>query len=412
MPSPPQAFVQVADAVVREAGDVTLVLHATVANARTDGSRLVEVEAMAWNQPLTLLPRAVVDCSGEATVAALAGASVEEGAADQVPALVFTLEGVDPCLLQRGLLELRLAVRRAVEAGCLPALCEEFSLVPGTRGDDRVALKLNLPPASPDRPAWQQVTAWEREGRTLVDELQRFLIANVPSCRNGRLLSVAPQLGIRSPYPRQLRFFFGVFVALLGAGYEAHAGKCRTMRKDRPAAADLGYSTPARLGGVMHGRGSRHGTASTADPQWGEPTCAGERRHASRRRYRSILMAVFSALFGKGTSLLVNAITIPLTVRYLGNENYGLWVTISSAVTMYFVLDIGIANTLTNLISEAFTRDDRDFAASYATTAFWLISGIAALLGAATWLVWPWIHWGSLFHVQDPALTGETSRTV
>lgn len=162
----------------------------------------------------------------------------------------------------------------------------------------------------------------------------------------------------------------------------------------------------------MYGRGSRPGTAPAADAPLGTPACPGEHRRASRRRYRSILMAVLSALCGKGTSLIVNAITIPLTVRYLGNESYGLWVTISSTVTMYFVLDIGIANTLTNLISEAFARDDRDLAASYATTAFWLISGIAALLGAATWLVWPWIHWGSLFHVQDPALVGETSRTV
>jgi hypothetical protein len=198
LPSPAQAFAQVADAVVREAGDVTLVLHATVAQVRTEGTRLVEAEALAWNQPLVICPRTVVDCSGEATAAALAGASVEDGAADQVPALVFTLEGIDPGLWQRGLLELRIEVRQGVEAGCLPALCEEFSLVPGTRGDDRMALKLNLPPASPDRPAWQQVTSWEREARTLVDELQRFLIENVPSCRNGRLLSVAPQLGIRS----------------------------------------------------------------------------------------------------------------------------------------------------------------------------------------------------------------------
>jgi hypothetical protein len=198
LPSPPQVFARVADAVVREAGDVTLVLHATVAKVRTEGPRVVAAEALAWNQPLVVLPRNVVDCSGEATAAALAGASVEDGAADQVPALVFTLEGVDPGLRQRGLLELRLEVRRGVEAGCLPAQCEEFSFVPGTEGKDRLALKLNLPPASPDCPFWQQVTAWEREARTLVDELQRFLIENAPSCRNGRLLSVAPQLGVRS----------------------------------------------------------------------------------------------------------------------------------------------------------------------------------------------------------------------
>jgi hypothetical protein len=198
LPSSPSTFAQVADAVVGEAGDVTLALHATVARVRTEGSLLMEVEALAWNEPLVIRPRAVVDCSGEATAAALAGADVEEGATDQVPALVFSLEGVDPGLAQRGLLELRLEVRRGVEAGCLPAPCSEFSLVPGAEGDDRLTLKLNLPRASADQPCWQQVTAWEREARRLVDELQRFLVENVPSCRTGRLLSVAPHLGVRS----------------------------------------------------------------------------------------------------------------------------------------------------------------------------------------------------------------------
>ncbi len=198
LPFSPSAFAQVADAVVSESGHVTLVLHATVAEARAEGSHLAEVRALVWNEPLVVRPRTVVDCSGEGTAAALAGTDMEDGAADQAPALVFALEGVDPALVERGLLELRLEVRRGVEAGRLPARCEKFSLVPGTGADGRLALKLNLTAVPSDRPLWQQVTAWEREARTLVDELQRFVIEKVPACRKARLASVAPQLGIRS----------------------------------------------------------------------------------------------------------------------------------------------------------------------------------------------------------------------
>jgi hypothetical protein len=198
LPFSAPAFEQVADAVVSESGQVTLVLHATAAEATAEGPRLVEVRALAWNELLVVRPRAVVDCSGEATAAALAGAGVENGATDQAPALIFTLDGVDPGLAERGLLELRLEVHKAVEAGRLPALCERFSMVPGTGGDGRLALKLNLAAAQSDRPRWEQVTAWEREARALADALQRFVIENVPSCRNARLSSVAPQLGVRS----------------------------------------------------------------------------------------------------------------------------------------------------------------------------------------------------------------------
>ena len=131
--------------------------------------------------------------------------------------MVFTMEGVDPGLAQRGLLEVRLELRRGAEAGTLSASCERLSLVPGTGRHGRIALKLNLPPRgarssssargseSIDRaklelcaPQAAHVTAWEREGRALVHQLQRFLVENASAFRKARLASVAPQIGIRS----------------------------------------------------------------------------------------------------------------------------------------------------------------------------------------------------------------------
>ncbi|MGB7769399.1 MAG: FAD-dependent oxidoreductase [Verrucomicrobiia bacterium] len=198
LPYPPPAFARVADAMVSESGYVTLVLHATVAEALVEGPRLNQIRALAWNEPLLFRPNTVVDCTGEATAAALAGANAENGGADQAPALVFVLENVDPGLAQCGLLEVRRALRRAVERGTLPALCERLSLVPGTGAHGRLAFKLSLLPANPDRALWQQVTDWEREARALLEPLRRFLTENIAACRSAHLDSVAPQLGVRS----------------------------------------------------------------------------------------------------------------------------------------------------------------------------------------------------------------------
>jgi hypothetical protein len=198
LPYLPTAFASVADAVVSESGNITVVLHATVSEAQAEGSRLRRLRALAWNEPLLFHPNTVVDCTGEATAAALAGANAENGGADQAPALVFILENVDPGLAERGLLEVRRELRRAVESGSLPALCERLSLVPGAGSNGRLALKLSLLPANPERALWQQVTDWEREARALLGPLQKFLVENIASCRNARLDSVAPQLGVRS----------------------------------------------------------------------------------------------------------------------------------------------------------------------------------------------------------------------
>jgi hypothetical protein len=198
LPYPPPTFACIADGVLVESKNVTVILHATVAEAQAEGPRLNQIRALAWNEPLLFRPITVVDCTGEATAAALAGANAENGGADQAPALVFVLEHVDPGLAQRGLLEVRRELHRAVENGALPALCERLSLVPGSGTNGRLAFKLSLMPASPDRALWQQVTDWEREARALLEPLRRFLVENIPSCRNARLDSIAPQLGVRS----------------------------------------------------------------------------------------------------------------------------------------------------------------------------------------------------------------------
>jgi hypothetical protein len=198
LPYPPPTFARIADGVLVESKNVTVILHATVAEAQAEGPRLNQIRALAWNEPLLFRPTTVVDCTGEATAAALAGANAENGGADQAPALVFVLEHVDPGLAQRGLLEVRRELHRAVENGALPALCERLSLVPGSGSNGRLAFKLSLMPASPDRALWQQVTDWEREARALLEPLRRFMVENIASCRNARLDSVAPQLGVRS----------------------------------------------------------------------------------------------------------------------------------------------------------------------------------------------------------------------
>ena len=79
---------------------------------------------------------------------------------------------------------------------------------------------------------------------------------------------------------------------------------------------------------------------------------------------------------------------------------------------MFFAFDIGIANTLTNLISEAYARNDKDLAMRYFATAFWLVVVISAVLGALGWAVWPSIPWVSLFHVRSPGLAHQTSSAM
>lgn len=135
------------------------------------------------------------------------------------------------------------------------------------------------------------------------------------------------------------------------------------------------------------------------------------RLHQDQRLTR-MLHGGASSLLARGVAMLVSLVTLPLTIRYLGKVQYGVWVTVSTTVVMLSVLDLGIANTLTNFISEAFAEDDREKAQGYFSSAFWMTVAVAATLGAIAAAVWPFVDWGKLLHLTSPALAREASECV
>jgi O-antigen/teichoic acid export membrane protein len=123
-----------------------------------------------------------------------------------------------------------------------------------------------------------------------------------------------------------------------------------------------------------------------------------------------VLKGGVSGFAGKVTAVLANAISLPIAVRYLGQEQYGFWVTISTTIMMLAVLDLGIANTLTNYISRAYAERSDEMAKRYYATAFWATSAIALALGVLGKLAWPHIDWAALFGLSDPAVARQAGK--
>jgi len=117
-------------------------------------------------------------------------------------------------------------------------------------------------------------------------------------------------------------------------------------------------------------------------------------------------------MLSKGVVLVVNAISIPIVVRYLGAESFGVWVTISTALSMFLLLDLGVANSLTNFISEAYAAGDQDHASVYSTTALGIMLTIAVFLGGIAWWIWPLLNWDHLFHLSSPTASSTVGRAV
>jgi len=132
----------------------------------------------------------------------------------------------------------------------------------------------------------------------------------------------------------------------------------------------------------------------------------------SLERYRLAALTTLTSVVARGVSVVTLLFTVRLTVHYLGTERYGLWMTITSVVSMLTFADLGVGNGLLNAIAGAHGRDDVESARKYVSSAFFILSGIAAVLLGSFVLVYPFVPWRRVFNVTSPLAAHEAGPAV
>lgn len=129
-------------------------------------------------------------------------------------------------------------------------------------------------------------------------------------------------------------------------------------------------------------------------------------------RGRRIAAAASSGAAARILSAVSALVTLPIAVRYLGAERFGVWATIISTVAFFNLLDLGVASTLTNHIARSYALRDRQYAARYTTNALILSVAVAGLAGTALALAWGHIEWIALLNVTASTPRTEVTATV
>lgn len=101
---------------------------------------------------------------------------------------------------------------------------------------------------------------------------------------------------------------------------------------------------------------------------------------------------IFSSLL-KGASILLSLLIVPLTLEYLGTEEYGLWLTITSVVAWLAFFDIGLGNGLRNNLTECLANRNYALGREYISTTYTLLGIIIAgfyllFIISSFWLKW------------------------
>ncbi len=135
-------------------------------------------------------------------------------------------------------------------------------------------------------------------------------------------------------------------------------------------------------------------------------------RGRSKERHRRVLLTGGSALLAKVIAVATSLVTIPLTLSYLGSERFGLWMTISSFVTILGFADFGIGNGVLNAVSDANGKEDPAAIRNAVSSALALLTGVAVLIFAVFFCLWSSTDWGHFFNVTSALARSEAGPAI
>lgn len=101
----------------------------------------------------------------------------------------------------------------------------------------------------------------------------------------------------------------------------------------------------------------------------------------------------------KGVSILTTFIMVPVTLKYLGTSDYGIWLTMSSIVAWFGFFDIGIGNGLRNKFTEAVSLGNAKYARTLVSTAYVGLTAIMIALWLIFFIISSLIDWSFILKV-------------
>lgn len=108
---------------------------------------------------------------------------------------------------------------------------------------------------------------------------------------------------------------------------------------------------------------------------------------------------LFSFLF-KGFNIAINFLLVPLAIGYLGAEEYGIWVTLSSVFIWIGYLDIGLGNGMRNKLTEAISNDDKEEASKIVSTTYFIIILLFFSIILLFNIISPFVNWYKIFNTS------------
>lgn len=103
----------------------------------------------------------------------------------------------------------------------------------------------------------------------------------------------------------------------------------------------------------------------------------------------------------QGISVLTSFLLVPLTIDYVSASEYGIWLTISSIVGWFSLVDIGMGSGLKNKLTEALAKNDTILAKKYVSTTYISLGVFVTLIFSVLLAVIWFIDWSMILNQPE-----------
>lgn len=109
---------------------------------------------------------------------------------------------------------------------------------------------------------------------------------------------------------------------------------------------------------------------------------------------------ILASFFIKGISVVVGFLIVRVTLDYLDQSTYGVWLTISSFLVWFNFFEIGLGNGLKNKLAEAIAVKNYKLGRNYVSTTYAILSGVILVVAVVFFVANFFIDWTVILNTE------------
>ncbi|MFY8190170.1 MAG: hypothetical protein ACOVK9_04330, partial [Bacteroidia bacterium] len=121
-------------------------------------------------------------------------------------------------------------------------------------------------------------------------------------------------------------------------------------------------------------------------------------------RTQVMVKNVVLSFFTKGSIAVIGLLLVPILLKLLSKEEFGVWQTLSSILGWLYFMDIGLSNGFKNLFTQALAEQKIKKAVQYLSTTYAIIILVSLLFILLFELINPFLNWSRILNFNGDGL--------